>query len=197
MHKIKAVLRLIYVPIFIFYRRVNFFWLPNLLSKTNTSINSGVEFQQLTLIRGLGKIEIGKNCCFGAFRGGFHRNGSIELQTRDKEAQILIGDGVKTNNNVFICSANLISIGEKTLIGQGVTIMDFEAHCKDPNKRDLVGEIGSIKIGKNVWIGNNVIILKNSVIGDNTIIAAGAVVAGTFDENSIIGGIPAKFLKSI
>lgn len=104
---------------------------------------------------------------------------------------------MSTNNNIFICAANYIDIGDDTLIGQYVTVMDHEAHGIDPEKRRLIGQIGTVKIKKNVWIGNNVTILKNSEIEENTIIAAGAVVSGKFPKNVIIGGIPAKVIKGI
>ena len=75
--------------------------------------------------------------------------------------------------------------------------MDFEAHGIEPNKRRSVGEIGEVKIGKNVWVGNNVTILKNSEIGDNSIVAAGSIVNKKFPPNVVIGGIPAKIIKSL
>ena len=97
----------------------------------------------------------------------------------------------------MICAVNYIEIGDNTLIGQNVVIMDFEAHGIAANERKEMGEIGEIIIKKNVWIGNNVTILKNSMIGENTIVAAGAVVSGNFPDNVIIGGIPAKIIKEI
>lgn len=154
-------------------------------------------FNQITLCEGAGKVEIGKHCFFGYKLGGFHRGGSIELQARYKESKIKIGNDVLTNNNIFLCAANYIEIGDETLIGQNVTIMDHEAHSLDPMRRKDLGEIGKVIIGKNVWIGNNVTILKNSVIGENTIIATGAVVSGVFPSNVVIGGVPAKVIKSI
>lgn len=75
--------------------------------------------------------------------------------------------------------------------------MDHEAHGVAPDKRRELGVIGEVVIGKNVWIGNNVIILKESQVGDNSIVAAGAVVSGRFPENVIIGGVPAKILRSL
>lgn len=152
---------------------------------------------QKTFITGEGLVEIGKNCQFGYRLGGFHRNGTIEFQARLKDAVIKIGSNVNTNNNIFICSAEYIEIGDDTLIGQNVTIMDFEAHSHDPKKRREIGEISRIIIGRNVWIGNNVMILKDSEIGDNTIVAAGSVVTGKFPSNIVIGGVPAKFIKTI
>jgi acetyltransferase-like isoleucine patch superfamily enzyme len=152
---------------------------------------------QKTLITGRGTVEIGENCSFGYNLGGFYRGGVIEIQPRYLKSNIRIGDRVATNNNIFLCAANLIEIGEDTLIGQYVTIMDHEAHGIPADKRRELGVVGKIIIGKNVWIGNNVTILKNSHIGDNTIVAVGAVVSGHFPANVIIGGIPARIIKNL
>jgi len=152
---------------------------------------------QYTIVSGKGKLIIGGGCEFGFKLGGRFRYGSIEIQPRYKNAVVIIEDRVSTNNNLFICAAKYIEIGQSTVIGEAVTIMDHEAHGIAPDLRRQIGEIGEVKIGKNVWIGNNVIILKNSFIGDNTIIAAGAVVSGTFPSDVIIGGIPAKVIRNI
>lgn len=152
---------------------------------------------QKIIITGKGKVEIGKNCCFGYKLGGYFTNGVVEIQPRYSTAVIKIGDNVRTNNNIFFCAANYIEIGSHALIGNFVTILDHEAHGISPRERKKTGEIGKVIIGENVWIGSNVIILKNSVIGNNSIIAAGAVVSGEFPDNVMIGGVPAKFIRSI
>lgn len=152
---------------------------------------------QLTLITGKGTVDIGENCSFGYKLGGFHHGGSVEIQTRFPKAHIKIGNKVSTNNNLFLCAANLIEIGSETLIGHNVCVMDFEAHGLEPSKRNELGKIGTVHIGKNVWIGNSVTILKNSHIGDNSIVAAGVVVSGNYPDNVIIGGVPAKIIKSL
>ncbi|WP_123912081.1 acyltransferase [Flavobacterium sp. AJR] len=154
-------------------------------------------FNQDFICSGQGIVKIGKNCSFGYKLGGFHKRGGIELQARYENSFISIGDNVATNNNVFLLSANYIEIGDNSLIGQNVTIMDHEAHNIDPFKRREIGEKGKIIVGKNVWIGNNVVILKNTEIGENTIVGTGAVVSGKFPSNVIIGGVPAKIIRNI
>ncbi len=180
-------------------RRLFNFWLPNCknILAGRIKLSSDVIFDQLTLFEGAGVVEIGKNCSFGFKLGGFHRNGSIEIQARYKDSRIKIGERVSTNNNIFICTANNIEIGRNSLIGQNVTIMDHEAHGIEPDKRRELGEIGQVIIHDNVWIGNNVTILKNSEIGENSIVATGAVVAGKFPANVILGGVPAKVIRCL
>ncbi len=47
-----------------------------------------------------------------------------------------------------------------------------------------------------VWIGTNAIILQGLVIAKGTIVAAGAVVTKDTKPYSIVGGVPARFIKS-
>ena len=54
----------------------------------------------------------------------------------------------------------------------------------------------SIKIGNDVWIGANVLILDGVSIGDGAIVAAGAVVIKDIQPYTIVGGVPAKFIKN-
>ena len=152
---------------------------------------------QRLIIEGSGMVEIGKKCVFGYRYGGRYRYGCIELQSRHKNSLIKFGSDISTNNNLFISCSNHVEIGSNTLIGERVTIFDYEAHSVLPDKRRTVGEFGKVIIGENVWIGSNVIILKNTFIGDNSVIAAGSIVNGDFPENVIIGGIPARVIKNI
>jgi acetyltransferase-like isoleucine patch superfamily enzyme len=52
-----------------------------------------------------------------------------------------------------------------------------------------------VEIGNDVWIGNNVLIMDGLTIGDGAIIAAGSVVTKDVLPYTIMGGVPAKFIK--
>ena len=157
----------------------------------------GLQIIQKTRITGKGKVIIGDRCSFGFKPGGFYFGPGIELQPRYADAVIKVGNDVHSNNNIFICAARLIEIGNRVLVGQGVIIMDFEAHDTSPKNRNRLGVIKPVKIEYNVWIGNNVTILKGVVIGENTVVASNAVVTKSFPRNSIIGGVPAKIIGKV
>ena len=122
------------------------------------------------------------------------------IVTRTENAKMIIG------NNVGISGATIyarkgIEIGDNTLIGGNVKILDndfhpleIEARNKDIKEKILAKPI---KIGKNCFIGCNSIILKGTELGDGCIVGAGAVVSGKFEANSVIAGNPAKFLKKL
>jgi acetyltransferase-like isoleucine patch superfamily enzyme len=176
-------------------RFIKYYYLPNY---NNLSIVEGKpnDIDQKIKFRGNGVIKIGTNCFFGTEIGG-RSYGETEFQVKYKDSEIILGNNICTNNNLFICCAKNIVIGSDTVIGERVTIFDFEGHGLRADERKQIGMIGTVEIGKNVWIGNNVTILKNTTIGDNTIIAAGAIVSGHFPANVIIGGVPAKIIKEL
>lgn len=176
------------------------FYYPNRIKIKNSNVIFKGNYpycSQLLKITGEGKVIFGINCSCGYSLGGHYRYGIIEIQPRYKDAVIIFGNNISTNNNLFLCAANYIEIGDDTLIGEHVTIMDFEAHGIDANQRNQIGKVGKVIIGNNVWIGNNVTILKNTKIGSNTIIATGTVVSGKFPSDVIIGGVPARIIKTI
>ena len=53
-----------------------------------------------------------------------------------------------------------------------------------------------VTVGSHVYIGVRAIILPGVTIGDNCIIAAGAVVTKDVPPNCVVGGVPAKVIKS-
>ena len=54
-----------------------------------------------------------------------------------------------------------------------------------------------IKIGNDVWIGAHATILAGVTIGNGAVIAAGAVVTKDVPINTIVGGVPARFIRNI
>ncbi len=111
------------------------------------------------------------------------------------------GKNLKIGKRVFINAGckfqdqGGITIGDDVLVGHNCVIATLN-HVLDPDRRaDMIP--APVKIGDKVWIGANVTILQGVTIGEGAIVAAGAVVNKDVPARTVVGGIPAKVLKTI
>ena len=108
---------------------------------------------------------------------------------------IHIGKNVFFNMGCKFQDQGGIFIGDGALIGHNVVLATLN-HAQSPSDRASMIP-APIHIGKNVWIGANATVLPGVTIGDGAIVAAGAVVAKDVPENTIVGGVPARIIRTI
>lgn len=108
---------------------------------------------------------------------------------------ITIGKNVFVNHACTFMDRGGITIEDDVLIGPKVNLITTN-HPLNPNERRATIS-HPIVIKKGAWIGVGVTILPGVTIGENSIVAAGAVVSKNVPDNCIVGGIPAKILKSL
>lgn len=146
-------------------------------------------------------IEIGKdvtiNSSFFSNLLGLYQRTIIIAKNSGK---IQIGDRVGISGATIYAWSG-IEIGEDTRIGANVKIIDTDFHPVDPEQR-LKGNNSAagtkpITIGKNVFIGMNSLILKGTTIGNNCVIGAGTVLGGTWEDNCVIAGNPARLIRKL
>jgi len=91
-----------------------------------------------------------------------------------------------------------VKIGDYTMLAQNVQIIGGDHDFTKPGVPIIFsnrGKLNETDIGKDVWIGANTIILTGVKIGNGAIIAAGSVITKNIEPYSVVGGIPAKFIK--
>jgi acetyltransferase-like isoleucine patch superfamily enzyme len=108
---------------------------------------------------------------------------------------IRIGKNVFINHACSFLDMGGITIEDEVLIGPKANLIT-ENHPLDPADRKTL-LVKPIVIKRNAWIGAAATILPGVTIGENAIVAAGAVVSKDVPANTIVGGIPAKIIKSI
>ena len=111
------------------------------------------------------------------------------------------GENISIGKNVFVNHACTfmdrggITLEDNVLIGPKVNLITTNHPVNPAERRATVSQ--PIIIKKGAWIGVGATILPGVTIGENSIVAAGAVVSKDVPDNTIVGGIPAKFIKSI
>ena len=108
---------------------------------------------------------------------------------------IHLGKGVFINAGCKFQDQGGIFISDGALIGHNTVLATLNHGLLPEGRHDLIPK--PIHIGRNVWIGSNSTILSGVTIGDNAVVAAGAVVTKDVPENTVVGGVPAKKLKTI
>lgn len=115
-----------------------------------------------------------------------------------------IGEGLKIGNNSsigpysYIGCSGFIEIGDNVMMSPRVSIYAENHLFEHPDltikeqgvKREFV------KIEDDCWIAANTVILAGVTIGRGSVIAAGSVVTKDVPPFSIVGGVPAKVIKS-
>lgn len=135
-----------------------------------------------------GKIIIGDNCKI------WSHVGTTQISAGPR-ATIEIGDNTFINAGTIITSRKHIKIGKNCHIANQVIMMDDDFH--DVGKREEKSGKEAIIIGDNVWVATRVTILKGVSIGEGAVIAAGAVVTKDVPAFTLVGGVPAKFIRLI
>ncbi len=165
-------------------------------NKKNFSFGRNVTIESYTKLDGYSseKIILGDNAKIGAY--------SNLLSTSHFSK---FGKGMKMGNNSSIGdfthfgAPGGLEIGNDVIMGSYISFHSENHNFADTTK--LIREQGTtskgIKLGNNIWVGAKVTFLDGCVIGNNCVVAAGAVVSGVFPDNCVIGGVPAKIIKTI
>lgn len=160
----------------------------NLSIGRNSKLHDGVKIDALSR----DGVVLGDNVVLGE-RTRIECTGSLSM----------IGKGVKIGSHssfgfeCFFGAAGGIIVGDDVIAGEYVRF-----HSENHNYNDLNVLIRNqgvthkgIVVGNNCWIGAGAVFLDGAKIGNGCVVAANAVVRGTFGDNCVIGGVPAKVLK--
>ena len=113
-------------------------------------------------------------------------------------AHTTFGEGCFLNYNCVILDVAEVNVGKRTLFGPGCQLITVEHPVNDADARAAGWERGRpITIGDNCWFGAGAMVMPGVTVGDNCVIAAGAVVAKDVPDNSLVGGVPAKLIRTL
>ena len=94
----------------------------------------------------------------------------------------------------YIQAANGIRFGANVILAPGVKLISANHDLNDFEKF-IPG--GPIVIGDNCWLGANAVLLPEVQLGNHVIVGAGAVVTGSFPDNCVVAGVPARKIRDL
>lgn len=110
--------------------------------------------------------------------------------------EIRIGQNVFVNQNCTFYDLGGLDIGDDVMIGPNVSLIT-SGHPLEPSRRRSATIGKPIVIEQNVWIAAGVIVIGGVTVGENSVIAAGSVVTKNVPPNTLVGGNPARVIRSI
>jgi acetyltransferase-like isoleucine patch superfamily enzyme len=109
---------------------------------------------------------------------------------------IRVGRNVFVNQNCTFYDLGGIDIGDEVMIGPNVSLIT-SGHPLEPSRRRDGVVARPIVIARNVWIAAGATIIGGVTIGENSVVAAGAVVTRDVPPDTLVGGNPARVIRSI
>jgi acetyltransferase-like isoleucine patch superfamily enzyme len=109
---------------------------------------------------------------------------------------ITVGRNVFINQNCTFYDLGGLEIADDVMIGPNVNIIT-SGHPLEPSQRRGCVIAKPIVIERNVWIAAGATIIGGVTVGENSVVAAGCVVTKDVPSNTLVGGNPARVIRSI
>jgi acetyltransferase-like isoleucine patch superfamily enzyme/membrane-bound acyltransferase YfiQ involved in biofilm formation len=140
------------------------------------------------IVRGPGRVEFGDNVLVG---------GRTTPWTHHPDAVITVGNNTFLNGTRF-GAVQRIEVGAYCILADA-QILDTDFHSVHIDRHDPAApvRVAPVTIGENVWIAASSGVLPGTEIGRNSVVGFGAVCSGSYEQNSLILGNPAKAVKSL
>src|SRR6202167_3916857 len=110
--------------------------------------------------------------------------------------EIRVGHNVFVNQNCTFYDLGGLDIADDVMIGPNVSLIT-SGHPLEPSQRRAATIGKPIVIERNVWIAAGAIIIGGVTVGEHSVVSAGSVVTKDVPANTLVGGNPARVIRSI
>jgi acetyltransferase-like isoleucine patch superfamily enzyme len=154
----------------------------NFIRLTNVMLGDDVKIYSFVNAYG---CEIGDESRIGAF---------VEIQKGVK-----IGKRCKVSSHSFLCEG--VTVEDNVFIGHGVMFTnDKYPRATNPDgssQTEADWAVVPIIIKQGASIGSNATILAGVTVGENAVVGAGSVVTKDVDPDTVVAGVPARYLRHV
>lgn len=108
-------------------------------------------------------------------------------------AQLTIGARSTIGQSCYIDARGGVRIDSDVSVSRGVSIVTAEHVIDDP---DFGAIVAGVHLGSRSWLGIGAIVLPGVTVGEGAVVAAGAVVTKDVEPYVVVGGAPARPLRT-
>jgi maltose O-acetyltransferase len=109
-----------------------------------------------------------------------------------KPTQVKIGRNTVVNYGVLLDGRGGLDIGDVVSISEGTMILTSSHDVDSP---DFAYVCDGVTIGDYAFIGSRAQILPGVTIGEGAVVGAGAVVTRDVAPYTVVGGVPARYIR--
>jgi maltose O-acetyltransferase len=124
--------------------------------------------------------------------------GSMEMFGAGRFVERLrIGADCQITSPLYLDLNGSISIGDRVAIGHHVVMVTTDHDHGASWMRCGTARVAPIVVEDGAWIGARATILPGVTVGRGSVVAAGAVVAKDVAPNTLVGGVPARPIRTL
>lgn len=135
-----------------------------------------------------GGVTIGPGSIFG---------GPITIEGYFGAKSVRVGSECVINRGAHFDATEMIEIGDRVAFGQDVIVLTGSHEVGDSSRRMGTMNQGPVTIGDGAWVGARSVILPGVTIGAGAVVAAAAVVTTDVAPDTLVGGVPARFIRTL
>ncbi len=140
-------------------------------------------------------LEIGPGATLRLGRWSWIGHGT---KIRVHEGEVFIGAKTVLGQDCTISSYQHVALGRECIVADRVMLIDFDHGVTEVERPIRLQGIykRDVDVGDNVWLGYGACVLRGVRIGDNAIVGTSAVVTHDVDANAVVGGVPARVIRT-
>ena len=126
-------------------------------------------------------------------------NHPVVFATRERGAELELGDDCGLTSTTLV-AADRVRLGDRVQVGANSTIVDTDFHPLTPERRNenfLDGEVASVTVEDDVFIGMESLVMKGVRIGEGSVVGAGSVVTQDVPPRTVVAGNPATVVREL
>lgn len=114
-----------------------------------------------------------------------------------RPANLRVGARCLINRNCYLDLHGRVTLADDVVIGHGTSVITSHHRLGPSTRRAGSVHPRQVEFGAGAWIGADCVILPGVTIGQGAVVAAAAVVTEDVAPDTLVAGVPARFVRHL